>query len=303
MAKKKPSRLITDLERLDRFKRLVVVAMFSDQDLTQRFVLKGGNAIDLALQVGTRASLDVDLSMELDFAPAELEDIRRRMEKGLHEVFSREGYKVFDMTLEEKPHSVSPEVAEFWGGYSVTFKLIDIGQYQAGRDSLVSMRRKAFRFGTKGKFEIDISKFEYCHAKQAAQIEGCRIFVYTPEMLICEKLRALCQQMPDYGPIVKRTRPGSARARDFVDIQVLIERFSIEMVHAGNLDLLRRVFAAKKVPLALLGNVAVYRDFHRADFQAVKDSVKPGVALEEFDFYFDFVVALCSRLLKALGNK
>jgi hypothetical protein len=67
MAKKKPSRLITDLERLDRFKRLVVVAMFSDQDLTQRFVLKGGNAIDLALQVGTRASLDVDLSMELDF--------------------------------------------------------------------------------------------------------------------------------------------------------------------------------------------------------------------------------------------
>jgi hypothetical protein len=303
MPGKKQPRLLTELERLDRFKRLIVVAMFSDQDLTQRFVLKGGNAIDLVHQVGTRASLDVDLSMDLDFAPTELKDIRHRLEKGLHDVFFREGYRVFDVTLEEKPPSVSPEVAGFWGGYSVTFKLIETSQYQAGKASAVSMRRKAIRFGAKGKFEIDISKFEYCQTKQAARIEGCPIFTYTPEMLICEKLRAICQQMPEYGPIVKRTRPGSARARDFVDIRVLIERFSIELVHAGNLDLLRRIFAAKKVPLALLGNLPAYRDFHRPDFQAVKDSIKPGVALEEFDFYFDFVVALSGRLLKALGYK
>jgi hypothetical protein len=241
--------------------------------------------------------------MEMDFAQAELEDIRQRLEKGLQAVFAPEGYKVFDVTLEEKPPSVSPEVAGFWGGYSVTFKLIEIAQYRTREGDLESMRRNAVLFGAKGKFEIDISKFEYCRTKQAAQIDGCPIFTYTPEMLICEKLRAICQQMPDYGPIVKRTRPGAARARDFVDIQVLIERFSIEMTSPHNLDLLRAIFDAKRVPLPLLAKVPDFRDFHSADFQAVRDSVKPGVAIQDFDFYFDFVTGLCARLLKALGNE
>jgi hypothetical protein len=303
MPKKKHTSLATELERLEHFKRLVVAAMFSDQELNQRFVLKGGNAIDLVLQVGTRASIDVDLSMETDFAPEQLENIRQRLEQSLDSVFSSEGYKVFDVTLEERPPNVSPEIAQFWGGYSVTFKLIEAAEYQPGADALDSMRRNAFLFGPKGKFEIDISKFEYCPGKQAALIEGRQIFAYTPEMLVCEKLRAICQQMPEYGPIVKRTRPGSARARDFVDIRVLIERFSIELAHPDNLDLLRLTFAAKKVPLSLLANLAPYRDFHRPDFQAVKDSVKPGVTLEVFDFYFDYVVALGGRLLKAFGDK
>lgn len=303
MPKTKQARPTTEVERLDHFKRLVVAAMFSDQELNQRFVLKGGNAIDLVLGVGTRASIDVDLSMETDFAPEELENIRQRLQQSLENAFSPEGYRVFDVTLEEKPPTVSPEIAQFWGGYSVTFKIIQADQYQPGDEALESMRRNAVHFGPKGKFEIDISKFEYCPGKQAAEIEGRQIFAYTPEMLVCEKLRAICQQMPEYGPIVKRTRPGSARARDFVDVRVLVDRFSLELVHPDNLDLLRRTFAAKKVPLNLLANLLPYRDFHRADFQAVKDSVKPGVRLEQFDFYFDYVVALGERLLKALGDK
>jgi hypothetical protein len=303
MPKTKQTRPSTEYERLDHFKRLVVAAMFSAEDLTKRFVLKGGNAIDLVLQVGTRASIDIDLSMENDFAPEELKNLSQRLEQSLDNVFSREGYKVFDVTLEEKPPAVSPEIAQFWGGYSVTFKLIESAEYQPGAGALDVMRRKAIHFGPKGKFEIDISKFEYCPDKQTAEIEGRQIFAYTPEMLVCEKLRAICQQMPEYGPIVKRTRRGAARARDFVDIRVLIERFSIELAHPDNLDLLRRTFAAKKAPLGLLANLTNYRDFHRPDFQAVKDSVKPGVTLEEFDFYFDYVVALGGRLLKALGDK
>ena len=51
-------------------------------------------------------------------------------------VFSREAYKVFDVTLEEKPPTVSPEIAHFWGEYSVTFKLIEADEYQAGDDAL-----------------------------------------------------------------------------------------------------------------------------------------------------------------------
>ena len=303
MAKMKTTGLISEVERLDRFKRLIVAAMFSDQELTQRFVLKGGNAIDLVFHVGTRASIDIDLSMETAFATEELEGVRQRLEQSLENVFSPEGYKVFDFTLEEKPAAVSPEIARFWGGYSVTFKLIEAAKYQPGYDVLELMRREAIHFGPKGKFEIDISKFEYCPAKRSSEIEGRQVFAYTPEMLVCEKLRAICQQMPEYGPIVKRTRSGSARARDFVDIRILIERFSIELLHRENLHLLRRTFEAKKVPLKLLRSLARYRDFHRPDFQAVIDSTKPGVILEEFDFYFDHVVTLTQRLLKALGDE
>jgi hypothetical protein len=69
------------------------------------------------------ASIDVDLSMETDFAPEELENIRQRLEQSLDSVFSREGYKVFDVTLEGKPPIVSPEIAQFWGGYSLPLTL------------------------------------------------------------------------------------------------------------------------------------------------------------------------------------
>ena len=34
-------------DRLQKIKRLAIVAMFSDDDLLERLVLKGGNALDL----------------------------------------------------------------------------------------------------------------------------------------------------------------------------------------------------------------------------------------------------------------
>jgi hypothetical protein len=276
--------------------------MFSDDELMQRFVLKGGNAVDLVLQVGTRASMDIDLSMESDFEPLGLENVRHRLDRSLHATFAPEGYQVFDIKLEPKPEGISQELAGFWGGYLLTFKLIEFRRYVESAGDLEGMRRNAVLIGAKGRFEIDISRFEYCCGKEAADFDGYRIYVYTPEMLVCEKLRAICQQMPEYGPVIKRTRATTARARDFVDIHAIIERFGLEMTAADNLDLLERIFAAKRVPLALLGRVVEYREFHRPDFEAVRATVKPGVALQDFDFYFRIVVTLCERLSEALGN-
>jgi hypothetical protein len=44
---KKQTSLATELERLEHFKRLVVAAMFSDQELNQRFVLKAAMPLTL----------------------------------------------------------------------------------------------------------------------------------------------------------------------------------------------------------------------------------------------------------------
>ncbi len=292
----------TESDKILKIKRLVVIAMFSDDYFLERFVLKGGNAMDLILNVGTRASIDIDLSMESDFKPEELPAVRQKLENTLQNTFKPEYYRVFDVVCEPKPEPISPEIAGFWGGYDISFKLIEAAREKACAGNLDAMRRNAVKIGAKGKFEIDISRYEFCGLKKAHDLDGYRIFVYTPEMLVCEKLRAICQQMPDYGPVIKRSRPGTARARDFVDIHGIIEKFKLEPTTAGNLQLLKDIFESKRVPLEFLGRVGDFRDFHRGNFQAVKDTVKPGVALQEFDFYFDFIVELGQQILKAIGN-
>lgn len=55
------------------------------------------------------------------------------------------------------------------------------------------------------------------------------------------------------------------------------------------------------MPLALLNQLPEYREFHRPDFAAVKATVKAGVVLKDFDFYFDYVLDVWLRL-KALGD-
>jgi hypothetical protein len=167
---------------------------------------------------------------------------------------------------------------------------------------MAALRRNALLIGSSSKLQIDISKYEFCDPKEERWLNGVRIFVYTPLMLACEKLRAICQQTKEYSKIVKRAgRPAAPRARDFVDIQILMRHFGFDIAEAKHLPLIKAIFAAKRVPLALLSKVKDYREFHRSDFQAVKDSLKPGVKLDEFDEYFDDIIRLCDRL-EAIGN-
>ncbi|RZK44951.1 MAG: hypothetical protein EOO61_01945, partial [Hymenobacter sp.] len=56
-----------ELSLLDRIKRLVIVALVTDDILMETLVLKGGNALSIAYGVGNRGSVDLDFSMEQDF--------------------------------------------------------------------------------------------------------------------------------------------------------------------------------------------------------------------------------------------
>jgi hypothetical protein len=163
------------------------------------------------------------------------------------------------------------------------------------------MRRNALQIGRGKKFLIDISRFEFIEGKESQLLDGYRIFVYSPEMIVFEKLRAICQQMPEYGAIVKRTRAGFPRARDFIDIYALVRARKIIVSRPENLELLRQIFEAKKAPLKLLAEVQNFREFHRTDFPAVIATVKTGMKLESFDFYFDFVLGQVEHL-KPLWN-
>lgn len=277
-----------------RIRELVIIAMFADDDLLDTLVLKGGNALDIAHDMNLRASVDVDFSMSGDFE--DIETIRPKIERSLSERFDSEGYRVFDYKFQLKPKKSNQELPVFWGGYQVEFKLIEQQQYSQLQDNIANLRCNATTIGSRQQrtFKIDISKYEYCDHKEELELDDFTIYVYTLPMIVIEKLRALCQQMPDY-PLRGK---GTARARDVFDIYSIITEKSVDITSPENQELFRPIFAAKDVPLSLLSGVKEQREFHRSDWAAVEQSVSDP--LESFDFYYDFLAELIESL-KTLG--
>jgi hypothetical protein len=138
--------------------------------------------------------------------------------------------------------------------------------------------------------------------KEGRDFGGHRLFVYSPAMLAIEKLRAICQQMPEYAHVIKRTRSGTARARDFLDIYAIIRQFAVAPKSSEFAALLKNIFHAKRVPLELLREIQHYRAFHEEDFESVRQTIRPGIKLYDFEVYFDFVVGVCDDL-KSLWEK
>lgn len=276
-------------------RRRVIVAMFSDDLFFDRLVLKGGNALELVHQVLTRGSVDVDLSVDGEFV--DLADFRERIFQALRREFESAGYTLFDEAFAVVPPEVGENTKPWLSGYCAEFKHIEIKLADSlGRD-VDRMRRHAQTIDPqhRRKFRIEFSKHEYCEGKIQAQLGGRTIYVYTEEMCVIEKLRAICQQMPDY----ERAHP-TPRARDFYDIYATVTRRGLDLSLPENLDLARHIFEAKRVPLKLLARISDARGFHLPDWDAVKDSVVGEVF--DFDIYFNFVLDEVSKL-KALWEE
>ena len=257
-------------------RRLVIVAVFADDWLMERLVLKGGSALALVHGIGARASIDVDFSLDGDFD--DVEEAKRRIRHSLEDRFDSAGYRVFDVQLRPKPANPQGRPPT-WGGYRGEFKVIERERFdRLGRDR---SRRQALTIsrGTQQRtFKIEISKHEYCGAKAEAELDDFTIYVYPPMMIAVEKLRAICQQMSEYR-LVRNKRP---RARDFYDIDRILTERSLDWSRPEHLQLVRDVFEAKEVPLELIAKIPEYREYHRGDWPAVQDSVSGS--LEPYDF-------------------
>ena len=277
-------------------KRTTLIALVSDDELMDQLVLKGGNALDLIYGISTRASMDLDFSVPGDIGSTDA--VRAKVEPLLDSTFSEFDLVPFDLRVVDVPPHLSDDLKHFWGGYCIEFKLVGQDDYSRLSDDVEALRRHSKSIGPRGstKFKIEISRHEMCDGRVARNIGNYRIFVYSPEMIVAEKLRAICQQMPQYGPIVRRSRPPASRARDFVDIHTVCTSFPMDFRSAEVQELVRRTFQAKKVPLMLLSLIADARDLHEQSFPAVQATVKPGFALEEFETYFDFVLQIGDEL-------
>ncbi len=286
-----------DFDLLDKIKRISIIALVSDDDIMDRLVLKGGNAINIVYDLSQRASIDLDYSMQDDFDKDELQDIKSRIEKLLKDSFKQEGYKLFDYKFFEKPKKISKDKKDFWGSYNIEFKLIPLDQYEEKKQDIETLRRNSLVIGynNQKKYHIEISKYEFCEGKEQVNIDGYTLFAYTPEMIVIEKLRAICQQIPDYKNIVK-TITLKERARDFFDIYVLMEYFNIDINTQKNKDLLKNIFKAKKVPLEYLQKIKSTKSQHEENFHSVKDTVTSKEKIKDFNFYFEYVVKIAESV-------
>lgn len=288
---------VIETDQLNRIKKLIIIALVSDDELLETLVLKGGNAIDLIHGAAMRGSIDLDFSMESDFSDPDVGKLLERFENLLNATFEPAGLHALDVRFRAKPPVMTADMRGFWGGYELEFKIVTSKILVGLAGDQRRLRHAAETVGPGGtkRFRVDFSRHEYCEQKEERSLDGYSVYVYTPRMIVCEKLRAICQQTDEYRRIVK-SRRGAARAKDFFDIHTLVEHFKLDPTRDSNVKLLKAMFEAKRVPLTLLGQIPKQRELHRTGFDAVRETVKPGVTLREFDFYFDYVLGVVRAL-------
>lgn len=265
----------------------------------ETLVLKGGNAMTLAYGMSTRSSLDLDFSMESDFEE-EFNTIKARLEKTLTRTFFENNYHIFDFRFRLKPQSIKEEVKDFWGGYEIEFKAISHQNYENFSRDIDKIRRNAIPINENSstKISIDISKYEYVKDKKIMELDGYRYYVYSLNMIVLEKLRAICQQLPQYSDVIKsKTQRG--RSKDFYDIYTLLNQFQIDILTDYFKELLKFVFMAKNVPLDYIKEIRNSKEIHQESFIQLKDTVSPAEKeqLQDFSFYFNFVVETFENIL------
>ena len=290
------------MDLIEKVKRIAVIALVSDDVLLDLLVLKGGNAINLIHQLTSRASIDLDYSIEGDLDKDQITGIETRIKSTLEKTFQENGFKLFDFRFYEKPKVINEKVKHFWGGYAVEFKIIENEKAKNLKD-IEELRKNAVVLGRNNstKYSIEISKHEFVEKKADYKIDSFTLYAYTPEMIICEKIRALCQQVDGYRDIVKSfTR--KSRARDFFDIYTLMEHFNIDLTIPENIELLKQILDAKHVPINFLKRIYETMDLHEESFPGLKDTLKPSENIKDYDFYFKYVLKIVDKIIATIEN-
>ena len=288
---------MVDVQEFSNIKKLAIISLVSNDILMNKLVLKGGTCLELAYQINSRSSKDIDFSIGNEFSSEELEQIQKELPHIFNANFHPLGYYVFDFKIKNKPvHIQNIKMS----GYSLSFKVCKLDAYKQYGNNLQKLRDRALDLGASNKndFVIDISKYEYVANKAQKEIDGCCVYVYPPVMIICEKLRAICQKMKEY-----RNNPDDVdlpRARDFWDIYLIQENLQkVDFKLEENRNILKHVFDAKDVDMNLLLKVKEKRHIHEDDFQNVRQTDNFGRKYPKvFDFYFEYVLDLINSLEK-----
>jgi len=300
-------------------RKQIIISIFSVDELFEKMVLKGGNALAVH-GINSRTSKDIDLSIEKDWKENE-KYYSEIIKKSLFKHFDEIDLYMFDYNFLKKPKNISKEKEGFWGGYKVVFKLIDkklkekLEKKAKNPEKLIdSLRKQAQKIGktdNSKKFHIDISKYEVCYHKvelSKKDFDFIPVHIYSKSALVIEKLRAICQQSVEYQKQLKVSR--RPRARDFYDIHEVIETSyknkiddPIFFFSDDDLNLVEQIFKIKKVPLKLLKEIEIDKDFHESDSENLFEVIAIGSNPKEFEYYFNYVVDLAKKLLERIKKR
>lgn len=279
---------------IDEVIRETTIGIFSTQVARDNLVLKGGTGLRLGEGITNRISLDIDLSTEGSIPDPER--FFQEITKALENRFDRLNLDVIDPKYSRRPKSRGKRKIEKWGGWNYTFKLS--GQSHRGESPGKRIRQALVPNGSPSqKIEIQISEYEYCAVIDKIFLDGVEIYVYSPVLQVLEKIRAICQQHPDYKRSLNKNR-----ARDYYDI------YSIVSIHRREKDFSSKlaehfepVFHAKEVPLELLTEGTMFdSDFtsgQELGFATVRNSVFGDT--EDFSFYVEQLKLLVASILQA----
>ena len=286
----------------DEIRNTTLKAIFSNERLNKNLVLKGGNALKL-YGIVERESQDLDFSIKETIRFTEKEE-GKEFQKSISEAFIKKGYFVNDFKFILKPKERHESLPPFWGGYKITFTLLDTSLYQdiiasQAPENMKELNRYAIPFEGDGKkIEIDLSYDEYVENKLDYDLDGTKIYLYSPIMIVYEKIRASCQQLDEYPLTTNKTR-----ARDLYDIyKSLTNSKQMELreqvLSVENFYILENIFRVKEVPFGLMKKLETKKEDLKIDYE---EKVLPQVSSrnqEDFEFIFDYNQKLFNDLYK-----
>lgn len=273
-----------------------LVALFSKDIFARHIFLKGGQALRLKENLISRFSADIDFSSPDSIADDEI--FFDEMKTALTQEFFRRELCLFDFKYVRRPKRRPDNAPDFWNGWAVQFKLIEETKRNLDPTSR-SVQALIPKGANSPVIEIDISEYEYCGAVEKLQLKGTVINVYSRALLLLEKIRAICQQHPNY-PL----KGEGQRARDYYDI----ERLWNIVLKSGRSDEflsecarhITKVFAAKAVDLDLLKRI-FDPDFVRlqaADWASVQSTVADK--LQPFAYYNESLANLIGEISRRI---
>lgn len=275
-----------------------LVALYSRDIFSNNIFLKGGQALRLKENLRGRFSADIDFSTR---TRTEDEDVFfDEMKSALAQEFFRHDLCLFDFKFVRRPKKRADNTPDSWSGWAVEFKLIE-----ESKRNLNPTARSVQALIPKGDsspiIEIDISEYEYCDGVEKMKVKGTLVGVYSRTLLLLEKIRAICQQHPEY-PL----KGEGQRARDYYDVErlwnLVLKSGSTEHFLKDCAQHISNVFAAKKVELDLLKKIFEpgFVQLQSADWASVKGTVNER--LQPFEYYNESLSVLISEILARLKS-
>jgi len=263
----------------DELRKQTILALFADPDLLEQIALKGGNALRLVYGQH-RTSIDIDFSL----APGVNGEFGQKVELAIRKHFEALGLKVVVFNLKPKPPK-----GERKFGYKLKFSVLEEALFLKHREEQGKIQALASDHAR--CVEVEFSMDEFLGSVETVDWD-VPICVYTRKAIVIEKLRALCQQLPEYLPRQNKT----ARARDFYDICEALDS-GLDLSAPDSREIALPIFGVKQVPLSSLLELGrpEEREHHRVDWRSVQDTV-PSRNLKSFDEYFERVATLARNL-------